>query len=118
MLYVFESPTCDVCKEGRPHVLALEKETRGTPPIIRLNPNLMDWNISGFRPKHTPSYAVVDRSKVLGAVEGQMLTLAQLKKFLAKPSEFAREQRIARKAARAAEEEAEEQKEENDEEDE
>lgn len=99
MLYVFESPSCSVCQEAEPHLKAFEKELHGKMPIIRLNPNLRDWRIGSFHPKYTPSYALAERSNLLGAVEGQLLTLEQLRAFHANPGEFARERKAARKAA-------------------
>lgn len=107
ILYVFASPSCETCREAEPYLHALQKETMGTPPIVKINPNLYDWRVGGFHPRYTPSYAIVELGRLVGAVEGQLLTLEQLRTFIKDPPGFAVQQKAARKAALAADDEEE-----------
>ncbi|MBP6479869.1 MAG: thioredoxin family protein [Pseudomonadales bacterium] len=93
MLYVFKSPSCAACIEAEPFLAAFEKENRARVPVIRLNPFLRNWNIAGFAPDSTPSYAMVERSgttgaQLLGKVEGRILTLEELRSFVENPEAF------------------------------
>ncbi len=97
-----------MCQEAEPHLKAFASEVGPSLPIVRLNPNLKDWRTAGFHPRYTPSYALVDRSNLLGGIEGQLLTTAQLHAFLKNPAEYALERKRARRRARAAEVEDEE----------
>lgn len=101
LLYVFQSPSCAGCIEAKPHLERYEKEFPGKPFVIRVNPNLLDWRVGDFHPRYTPSYAIVDRSVVLGAIEGQLLTYEALKAFVSDPSGYAESRKKQRTEAHA-----------------
>jgi hypothetical protein len=80
-LYVAIAEGCDACAAAKPAIDKLRSEHTLDLLIILLHLDRHDIDVLGWRPKATPSYALVQGNEVLQEYVGAM-TYKQLTKWL------------------------------------
>lgn len=81
-VYFFTSPTCGACEEWKPTVDAFVQANLNRMIVLRCNPNLREYKLSGWKVKYTPSVAVMENGQLLRKAEGQLMDAAELEAFV------------------------------------
>lgn len=83
-LTFFKSSFCDACAEADKFLNAWELKNPGRIIVVRANPNLRDYNVGGFSPTATPSYALSEKGELIASVNGKILDEAEIEKLVSK----------------------------------
>lgn len=70
-LYVYKQSGCGACEEAEKHLQEWQRGKWGKCLVVRLNTTLKDWSVTGYSPRGTPAYLVVDeKNRRLAKHEG------------------------------------------------
>jgi hypothetical protein len=81
-VYFFTSPMCAACSDWKPTIDEFVGKNTMRCIVLRLNPNLKDYEFEKWRVKYTPSAAVLENGVLLRYVEGELLTAEELESFV------------------------------------